>query len=203
MPPVYDQGELGSCTANALVASFQYEDPTFMGSRLFLYYNERVIENDVDTDGGAQLSDGIQSLEYNGVCLESSWPYDTSKFEDKPPQSCYDEAAEHKASDVKNIQQNINAMKNALNSGYPFVVGIQVFEEFESEEVAEKGIVPMPTSESVSIGGHAVLCVGYTPEYWIMRNSWGSNWGQGGYFMLPLAYLLDSSLSTDLWSITK
>jgi len=207
MPPVYDQGSLGSCTANALVCIFQYDDPEFMGSRLFLYYNERVIENDVDQDGGAQLSDGILSLEQSGVCSETSWPYDISKFENKPSPECYEEALKHKALSVCNVHQNINTMKNSLVQGHPFVVGIQLFEEFETLEVAMTGIVPMPGPTSSYLGGHAVVCVGYTTKdnknYWIMRNSWGSSWGDKGYFYLPEVYLLDASLATDLWTIDK
>lgn len=203
MPPVYDQGQLGSCTANAIVACFQYDDPTFYGSRLFLYYNERLIENDVESDAGAQLSDGIKSLQQFGLCSENSWGYDISKFTEKPPQIAYDEALKHKAIQVKNIHQDINTMKNALVQGFPFVVGIQIFEEFESEAVAKTGIVPFPTDTSQYLGGHAVLCVGYTPEYWIMRNSWNTTWGDKGYFYLPYSYLLDSSLSSDLWIIEK
>jgi C1A family cysteine protease len=203
MPFVYDQGNLGSCTANALVANFQYDDPDFYGSRLFLYFNERFIENDVGEDGGAQLSDGIQSLQQFGLCLETSWPYNISKFTEKPSDSCYSEALNHKALIVENIHQDANTMRNALAQGIPFVVGIQIFEEFESEQVAKTGIVPMPTQYSNCLGGHAVSICGYTPLYWICRNSWGPDWGDHGYFYLPHAYLLDSSLTSDLWSIKK
>jgi C1A family cysteine protease len=203
MPPVYNQGALGSCTANALVAGFQYKDMDFMGSRLFLYYNERCIENDVQEDAGAQLYDGIKSLLDSGVCSEQSWAYDISKFAQKPPPECYVEAEKHQALECHNIPQDLESMKHSLFQGVPFVVGIQLFEEFETEEVAKTGIVPFPTDQSVSIGGHAVLCVGYTPEHWIMRNSWGKEWGDAGYFYLPHDYLLNDFLSSDLWNIMK
>jgi C1A family cysteine protease len=109
----------------------------------------------------------------------------------------------HKALIVENIHQDANTMRNALAQGIPFVVGIQIFEEFESEQVAKTGIVPMPTQYSNCLGGHAVSICGYTPLYWICRNSWGPDWGDHGYFYLPHAYLLDSSLTSDLWSIKK
>jgi hypothetical protein len=208
MPPVYDQGLLCSSTANALVASFQYEDPAFFGSRLFLHYNERLVEKDISEDedeGAAQFHNGIKSLGIYGVCGESDWPYDISKFDEKPPPLCYQEAVAHKATQVQNIRQDANSMKNCLHTGLPIVVGIQVFEEFESQAVAQSGIVPMPTPTSKCIGGHAVLVVGYddTQQQWIVRNSWGADWGDHGYFYLPYLYLLDASLASDLWSVNR
>lgn len=204
MPPIYDQGQLGSCTANALAALVEFLDG-LMGSRLFIYYNERKIENDVADDGGAQLSDGIKSLETYGVCLESDWPYDINKFTQEPSTICYKKALQYRVYQAKNISNTINDMKNTLASGYPFCVGIQVFSSFESDTVAKTGIVPLPTSTDQNLGGHAIVCVGYdnTQQHWIMRNSWGPNWGDSGYFYLPYSYLTDTSLSTDLWSITK
>jgi C1A family cysteine protease len=85
MPPVYDQGALGSCTGNALACAFEYDDKNiFQPSRLFIYYNERNIEGTVSSDSGALISDGIKSLETYGVCPETLGPYDISKFADKP-----------------------------------------------------------------------------------------------------------------------
>jgi C1A family cysteine protease len=203
MPPVYDQGQLGSCTANALCASYEYLSKK-MGSRLFLYYNERKIENDINQDGGAELSDGIKSLCKNGICLESEWPYDTTKFAECPPEICYADALKNKTLKVKNIQNTLEGMKTCLSQGFPFVVGIKVYSEFETEEVAKTGMVPMPSATSQCLGGHAVCVVGYDDEkkLWGVRNSWGSaNWGINGYFYLPYEYLTNSDLSSDLWAI--
>lgn len=204
MPPVYDQGELGSCTANALCAAFQYIVPTFQGSRLFLYYNERKLENDIPDDAGAYLQDGIQCLQTFGLCPESEWPYDISQFAVKPPQQCYIDALNDKAVEVHNINNDMNSMKHCLHSGFPFVVAIAIYPEFESIDVAITGVVSMPSNEE-SLGGHAVLVCGYNDltQQWIVRNSWGASWGDKGYFYLPYKYLLDSSLATDLWCITK
>jgi C1A family cysteine protease len=202
MPRPYDQGSLGSCTANALVALCQYDNPSFYGSRLFLYYNERKMIGTTSRDTGAYLTDGIKSLKNEGICSEKTWPYSISKFAVKPPSNAYSEALTHKVIQVQNISQDLNSMKNWLASGEPFTVGIAVYEEFESADVASTGIVPMPTNKSHYLGGHAVVCCGYTTNnYWIMRNSWGTRWGINGYFYLPFEYLLDHSLTSNLWVI--
>jgi hypothetical protein len=200
MPPVYDQGFLASSTANAIVASFQYEDPAFFGSRLFLHYNELNIE-----DSESQLYDGIRAIKTYGVCDERDWPYDISKCVEKPPTNCFQDAAAHKATQVCNIRQDANSMKNCLYAGFPFVVSIQVYEEFDTQAVAQSGIVPMPTHTSQSLGAHTVLVVGYDDnmQHWIARNSWGPEWGDHGYFYLPYLYLLDGSLSSDLWKVNR
>lgn len=204
----YDQGALGSCTANALCAVIGYIDPTMLGSRLFLYYNERVIEGNIGEDTGAYLSDGIKSLETYGICPETMWPYDISKYTNQPPDDCYKEALDHQALQVRQLYNDLHMMRAALAEGHPFVVGILIYESFESEAVAQNGHVPMPNVGAAGeqmLGGHAVCCVGYddSKKEWIMRNSWGTEWGDSGYFYLPYDYLLDSTLATDLWTIIK
>ena len=207
MPPIYDQGQLGSCTANSLAAAYEFcDNNAFTPSRLFIYYNERVLEHSIGQDAGARLSDGIRTLETYGVCPESQWVYDITKFTMKPPSTCYKTALNHRAVTVNNIHQDITSMKTSLANGFPFVVGIAVYESFESQEVASTGVVPFPnTASEKCLGGHAILCIGYddNKKVWIMRNSWGNSWGSSGYFTLPYTYLLDSSLSSDLWNITK
>lgn len=204
LPAVYDQGQLGSCTANALCAAFQYNVPKFMGSRLFLYYNERNLEGTRTTDSGAYIHDGVRSMTTMGLCSETEWPYDISKFAVKPSTQCYTDALKDCVVKSTNIRNDMNSMKNSLNSGFPFVVGFLVYSSFETTQVARTGIIPMPTKKDTLLGGHAVLVCGYndTTQRWTVRNSWGSNWGDKGYFYLPYQYLLDSSLCSDLWNIT-
>lgn len=205
--PIYDQGELGSCTANAISACYAYDNKNvFIPSRLFIYYNERKLEGTISEDSGAFISDGIKTLKTYGVCPEPMWPYDITKFTKAPTTSCYKNALTHKALSCTNIKQNLTAMKNSLASGFPFVVGIAVYSSFETAEVAKSGVVPLPnTSTEDLLGGHAILCVGYddSKSVWIMRNSWGTSWGNKGYFTLPYHYLLDADLSSELWNITK
>ena len=112
MPPVYDQGQLGSCTSNAIGGAFEFElrkqsEPDFIPSRLFIYYNERVIERTVDTDSGAQLRDGMKTLAKQGVCPESMWPYVISEFATKPTSDCYAEAKKHLGVTYMRVEQDV------------------------------------------------------------------------------------------------
>ena len=207
---IYDQGQLGSCTGNAIAAAFEFgllkqklED--FMPSRLFIYYNERVIEGTVGSDSGAQIRDGIKSVAKQGVCPETEWPYDISQFTDQPPASCYQHALEHQVTSYQRVAQIPNQMKGCLAHGFPFVLGFTVYESFESDEVAKTGVVPMPASGEQVLGGHAVLAVGYddAAQRFVVRNSWGESWGQGGYFTMPYAYLADRTLAQDFWAIVQ
>jgi len=203
--PVLDQGGLGSCTANALVGIVGYDLPNLFGSRLFLYYNERVLENSVNEDAGAYLSDGIKTLQNYGICQESSWPYVISQFAVKPPDSCYTEALNNIAVSVQNISNTQNAMQTSLALNEPFVVGIAVYSSFQTSQVVKTGIVPMPTKNDIFLGGHAIVCVGYDnkKKIWIMRNSWGPKWGDKGYFYLPYEFILNKDLASDFWIVTS
>jgi len=207
-PPVYDQGQLGSCTANAIAAAVEFDlmkekKNVFIPSRLFIYYNERVMEGTVDSDSGAQIRDGVKSVASKGDCPEKSWPYDINKFTEKPPQSCFKEAIKHKAVQYQRVVRDLNQMKGCLASGYPFVFGFSVYQSFESQQVAKTGHAPMPSPGEKAVGGHAVVAVGYddSQNWFIVRNSWGTGWGMKGYFTLPYSYLLNGNLSDDFWTI--
>lgn len=205
MPPVYDQGQLGSCTANAVVALFEYDASAFKGSRLFLYYNARAAIGATSYDSGAYISDCVNSLKTQGLCTEALWPYTISQFRVKPPATTYANALLQRAATVHNINNDFTSMKSSLNAGWPFAVGIAVYSSFETAAVAATGNVPMPRPGETFLGGHAIVCCGYDDkkQCWIMRNSWGPKWGAGGYFFLPYLYLLNSRLSSDLWNITS
>lgn len=207
-PPAYDQGQLGSCTGNAIAAAFEFDLmkqhlTDFKPSRLFIYYNERVIEGTVASDAGAQIRDGIKSVASTGVCSETEWPYDITKFAEKPTDKCFADAAKHKVVLYQRLIQDLNTMKGCIASGYPFVFGFTVYQEFEGAEVAKSGVVPMPKARERAIGGHAVMAVGYddNAEQFTVRNSWGTAWGQKGYFKMPYAYLSNHRLAGDFWTI--
>jgi C1A family cysteine protease len=203
MPPIVDQGSLGSCTACALCGIVSYLNPKITGSRLFLYYNERVMIGTINIDSGAYIRDGVTSLTKMGICPESMWPYIIPNFKTKPPINCYKKAMDSQVLTSKNIYNNTTDMMSALNAGHPFVVGIMVYSSFMTLSVARTGMVPMPKKGESILGGHAVVVCGYddNKKLWICRNSWGTNWGEKGYFYLPYNYLLDSRLSSDLWCL--
>jgi len=208
-PPVYDQGQLGSCTANAIGAAFQFEmlkqdaKNAFMPSRLFIYYNERVIEHCVNSDNGAQIRDGIKSVHHQGVCPETVWPYDTNAFAKKPNEACYSIASDYQVLNYQRVSRALNQFKGCLADGYPFVFGFTVYDSFEGPQVAKSGKLNMPKKTESVAGGHAVMAVGYDDiaKRFIVRNSWGANWGLKGYFTMPYDYLLSGNLSDDFWTI--
>jgi C1A family cysteine protease/GH25 family lysozyme M1 (1,4-beta-N-acetylmuramidase) len=223
-PPVYTQGQIGSCTANAIAAALEFDMmkqnspalPPFTPSRLFIYYNERSMEGTVGSDSGAFIRDGIKSVASQGDCPESEWTYDGTapqlpgnvfapgaKAAMAPSPQCYADAIRHKALSYQSVDQNLADMKGCLSSGYPFVFGFTVYPSFESDDVARSGMVPMPASDETTIGGHAVLAVGYddSKNMFIVRNSWGPYWGIAGYCYMPYAYLLDDNLASDFWTI--
>ena len=206
---VEDQGQLGSCTANALAGALEFlerkDKVSFEDfSRLFIYYDERAVEHTIQSDSGAMIRDGIKTLAKKGVCSETKWPYVVSKFRDKPTPSCFKDAASHKITSYRRII-TLDEMRACLAEGFPFVFGFTVYESFESQVVAKTGVVNMPGQGEKSLGGHAVLAVGYddAKERFIVRNSWGDNWGMKGYFTLPYKYVADRNLSDDFWTIRR
>lgn len=209
VPNVFNQGTLGSCTANALASAYQLQrvrqalEP-WHPSRLFLYYNERVMIRMVKEDSGAYLRDGIKSLVRQGVCPETLWPYDVAKFTQKPNRMCYGAAEAVQVLGYRRVSSELNDMKAALAQGLPFVVGISLYESFETEEVARTGKVPLPSPEERMIGGHAILCVGYddTTRRFELLNSWGKQWGDAGFFTVPFGYLTNENLADDRWAIS-
>lgn len=208
-PPVYDQGQLGSCTANSIGGVHEFEQMKqgqknpFTPSRLFIYYNERVMEGTVSEDAGAEIRDGMKSIAAQGVPPEKYWPYNIAKFTKKPTCRAYKAALKHQALQYMRVGQDLNSLKQCLAAGNPIVFGFAVYASFESQEVASTGVVPMPQSGEQNLGGHAVVLVGYddASQRFIVRNSWGPDWGQAGYFTMPYAYVTNPSLSSDFWTI--
>lgn len=222
--PVADQGEIGSCTANAWGAGMiefleLYEKknkiegaqvfssaPFDAVSRLFLYWNERDANGDTSEDSGAELRDGAKALASLGICRESVWDYNQDNLFAKPSDAAFAEGAAHKISQYYRLQ-NINDMKHCLAQGFPFVLGFMVYEQFESEQMSQDGMLEVPGPEDECVGGHAVCCVGYEyrngKKLWLIRNSWGKDWALNGYFWMPEEYILNLDLASDFWTARK
>lgn len=209
MPAPYDQGQLGSCTANAIAGAFEFEHirqklGAIMPSRLFIYYGERAMEGTIKSDAGAEIRDGIKVVASQGAPREKLWPYDITKFTQKPPAGAFKDALKHKAVAYFRVDHlKLEEMLSCLAGGFPFVFGFTVYDSFESEEVAKTGVVNMPRHGERVQGGHAVLAMGYDQktERFLVRNSWGTAWGQKGYFTMPYQYLTHGDLADDFWTI--
>lgn len=207
-PPVYNQGQLGSCTGNGIAGAIEFDQrklgkKAFTPSRLFIYYNERVMEGTVNQDSGAQVRDGIKSVATIGAPPETDWPYDIQKFTEQPPAAAYNDAKQDLVLSYARVTQMLTQMQGCLADGYPFVFGFTVYESFEGEAVAKTGVVPMPAAGEKVVGGHCVAAVGYddAKRSFIIRNSWGTSWGIKGYCLMPYEYLLRPNLADDFWTI--
>jgi C1A family cysteine protease len=212
--PIENQLNLGSCTAHAWAGLIQYNEIKSgkIGSlyndmsRLFIYYNERMIEGTVNQDSGAELRDGAKSLSTYGVPVEVEWPYNIKNFKKKPMVSVYKDALPNIIKNYHAIN-TFNDLKICLSQGHPFVFGFMVYSSFESNTVSNTGIVPMPKRNEKILGGHAVLAVGYddNQKRFLVRNSWGTDWGLPGdlrgYFTIPYDYLANSNLASDFWTV--
>lgn len=216
-PAVYDQGPFGSCTAHAACGAFEFDLlkqglADFMPSRMFEYYNTRVLDGDVHQDGGGTIRNANKALAQKGVCSEQMWPYSGSLLLHKPTKSDYKAALAYRIKQYMAVSQDLAAMKATLASGLPIQIGFTVYDSFESDAVATTGIVPMPdlASEGV-LGGHAVLICGFADSItvngqalsnvFIVRNSWGASFGDQGYVYMPYDYFTNPNLASDLWII--
>ena len=209
---VENQATLGSCTANAAVGALEYldiVDGTMDGdtenySRLFVYYNMRVIQGTVGQDTGGTLRDTIKALADTGACDEVLWPYDIPRFTIKPGDSCYEDAKKHVISEYHRLD-TFNDCLACLAEGYPFVFGFMVYDSLMGPEVAKTGTLNLPGPTEVCHGGHAVCAVGYDMESKtvLVRNSWGEHWGMGGYFTMPFAFISNPHMAQDFWTIRR
>lgn len=220
MPLVFDQGQLGSCTSQAVEACFQYAEAQALGrparrrSRLDIYYGERMIEGQpADQDTGAYGHDGFTFLQQTGALLEKAWPYDPATFAGPPPAGNRWKLR----LPVQAVPQAQDSIMSVLSAGQTVAYGFTVYSSFEDQQTLDTGRVPMPTRGDGVLGGHEMLIVGYLeaePAYALVRNSWGADLYMGvpgagvggvpgGYLLFPWQYLLDPSLCSDFRTITR
>lgn len=224
MPPVYDQGQIGSCTANATDALVQFlirpagaDTPWFTGSRLFIYYNTREAEGTIGSDSGGAIRDAIKSVATFGVPAEEAWPYDGDPANGdgtfpinhsacwRPPQPAYDAAAVAKAVSYHAVKQSLSYLKTCLAEGFPIAFGFTIYSSFYDPNDVPLTAIPMPGQNEGLEGGHAVVAVGYDDETarFTVRNSWGPDAQDHGHFYLPYGYVTNPELASDFWTIRK
>ena len=204
---IENQGNLGSCTGNAIAGAIELlhkrQNRTLDISRLFIYYYERLFIGTVNYDSGAYIRDGIKVCYKYGAPTENLWPYNISKFRTVPPKAALLDAAKRKVTSYQRAA-DFNAVIDAITSGYPVTIGFSVYSSFDSPTVAKTGIMPYPNvNKERLLGGHAVLLVGYNKNNntFIARNSWGTNWGDKGYFYMPFEVIQNTRMSSDFWVI--
>jgi len=231
MPQIYDQGQIGSCTSNAVATAVQFvrkksgQAPDFQPSRLFIYYNGRVTENSLASDSGLSIGDGIRAVEEYGACPEAQWPYDSPPADDKgkfpadsravlkPRTETFASAYTHRAIEAFSFSANgadrLASLKGCLADGFPFAFGFTIYRTFFDKQKRPLTTIPVPPTTDLAVGGHAVLAVGYddTKNCFTCRNSWGLTDSTGmpvqdkGHFYMPYEYLLNDDLAADFWTI--
>jgi C1A family cysteine protease len=210
-PPVYDQRHLNSCSANAIAAALRYDElkegrrGVPPPSRLFIYYNERVLSGVVGTNSPVSLRDGYRTVSKVGACPEAMWPYHVRRFRTIPPPPCFLAAHRRRAIAYYRIRRSIAQLRACLAERYPFVLAIAVHASMMGHGVRRTGIVPVPTRHDPIHGGHAILAVGYdhARRLLIFRNSWGRTWGDRGYGYLPYAFIGSPDLTWDFWTMRR
>jgi C1A family cysteine protease len=214
--PIEDQGDLGSCTANAGVSLLEYYEKRAFnkyldGSRLFLYKTTRNLDK-CKGDVGAYIRDTMKAMVLFGIPPEEYWPYDETKFDDDPSAFIYSLAQNYKSIQYYRLDppgyspsRILINIKNMLSAGFPSMFGFTVY-----SNISYSPNVPFPTSGDSILGGHAVMCCGFNDSIKIedqtgallIKNSWGTSWGDNGYGWLPYAYILNG-LAVDFWSLIE
>ncbi len=205
---ILDQEDLGACVSHSVAYAIRFVVKKnglgdFDPARLFIYYNGRDLAGyPIDQDTGMTIRDGYKSVATYSVCKETVWSYDTSKFAQHPPNTCYTDANLNKTFRYINLNNNDVQLKKCLKDGYPISFGAALFESFMSSQVAQSGIVPAPKPHEERVGGHAMTIVGYDDSKRLFKvaNQWGTSWGQGGFCYIPYDYILNKDLCSDFWS---
>lgn len=223
MSPVKDQGQAGSCTGQGWSSVFEslqlielkkklsgdsaleeFNKTKFTpASALFIYWNERILDGTTTQDSGSEIRTGMKAVKQFGVCPESLWPYDIAREFSTPTTHAYNIAKLHKVLYGYKIDNTkLTLLKTCLNQGYPIVYGQTLYNSFMSDAVANTGVVPMPGQKESPVGGHCTVIAGYddATSRFIVKNSWGTSWGDKGYFYMPYEYLTNPDLASDFWT---
>lgn len=215
MTHVEDQSQTNSCCANAVAGAYEYinkryamskGDKTDDISRLFIYYvgrkkDQQLFREDTSVapkDEGMSLGGAISALELKGACLERNWPFDIDKVNNKPADSCFGEALRYKIADSQKIPVDLSSMRCCLAEGHPIVFGLKLTAQFFKPAPGGGISTPDPDDpQSSEHGLHAMLIVGYNDrqETFVVRNSWGTSWGDRGYGYVPYDYICNDDFN--------
>lgn len=213
-PAIYNQGQIGSCTANAFCSCFKYlcDNKVFEPSRLYVYYKERVLMNPHGpvTDSGAFVTEAYNWVCRNGVCGEAYWPYDVSKVNDEPPALADQDAKDHTVGSFFQIRMDNdlhNTLAWCLLQRKPVMLAFGVYASFSN--VGSDGLAPVPNPQNYNdpndpidpfYGGHEVVIIGFDEEkrLYTIANSWGSDWGDNGFFYVPYEFIENPEITYDL-----
>lgn len=223
--PMHNQGTQGSCTAQSAVSLFEYMERKsgnnvhIDGSRAFVYYNSRVYAGfNTNSDTGSYIRSTIKSIVMNGIAEEVYFPYNPSDWKTKPAESVYRNALNFKATKYVRLDDGsqglIERMKSFVNNGYAINFGFAVYQCID-DITSKIPVLPFPSRTEKLKGGHAVIIVGYddaAPSYnyrdknkttgaFLCQNSWGSAWGNKGFFYIPYKYF-ETQLALDVWTVT-
>lgn len=206
--PVESQGHLGSCTGQAVVGAYElllnkeYPEKFIDLSRLFVYYNARLIENVVNEDVGAYMRDAVKAVQKYGVCSENLWPYQIRDYSITPSIASYDDARHRKIKEYYRIHV-VEDMLDALNKEWPIVFSMRVYSQFDDLYDYGKDTAKIPEKGEEPVGAHAMCFVGYdlVKKVFIARNSFGRHWGDNGYCYLPFDYVREEVMDSWIFDI--
>jgi len=208
---VKNQGDLGACTAFAVTSIYEYilakneVDDSDLSER-FLYYNVKSKE-DIHDNKGTSYNDIIQSAGETGICEEILCPYDTKRYDEKPSETAYNNGLKHKIKKALDVNVKHEDFISALTEGYPVAISLRLFDSFLENKY---GIVNYPTDEEINnpkyeYSRHAMVMVGcdIANKLYIVRNSWGEEFGDKGYCYIPFDYIENPKLCYGAFIITE
>lgn len=223
LPPVFDQGQTSSCVGNSTSVMATYVTKQIVRSRLFIYFEARRLIGETKSDEGCYIRDGIKVLANIGAPSEKTWAFNTKNVLLEPNAASTQEASTHKVAKYMRLQSRQD-FRSCIAEGYPFVTGFTVYNNFMSDQVANTGVLQLPNASEKMQGGHAICVVGYDSNFkksrwgvwarnkglpdsqipndvYLIRNSWGSEWGYHGNFAIDAKYLENPNMSDDAWTI--
>lgn len=216
-PPIMDQGEIGSCVGNSVSSVIKYtmnklnSDNNFVSvpSRLFLYDNGKIIDGlDVTQDSGCSIRGLLKGVSKYFCCDEKEFWYIAQNALKKPQDSAYKAALKYKHFQYYSVPQSLFAIKKCISDGHPVIIGIAIYDSFESDKCMITGDIPIPDiAKETLLGRHCVNLCGYDDktQTFLLRNSWGTDIGlpnKRGYFRIPYEFITNPELTSGLWKIT-